>query len=69
MSLATVNKEDNSFDTSVLVGKSIMKLAREGRESRIQVYLKMLLEENAFEKPEKALAITDMFISPFNRKC
>lgn len=52
-----------TINTSVLVGKTIMKLAREGHENRLKVYLHMLISSNAMEKPEKALAITDMFIS------
>ncbi len=52
--------------SSKLVGKSIMKLAREGHESRLRVYLKMLLDVNAFDTPEKVIAITDMFVSGIN---
>ena len=51
------------INTSVLVGKTIMKLAREGHENRLKVYLHMLISSNAMETPEKAVAITDMFVS------
>ncbi len=54
------------IDSRKLVGRSIMKLAQEGHESRLKVYLKMLLDANAFDTPEKVIAITDMFVSGLN---
>ncbi|HPB84022.1 MAG TPA: hypothetical protein PK200_18460 [Spirochaetota bacterium] len=53
----------NNINTSILVGKTIMKLAREGHDNRIKVYLHMLISSDAMEQPERALAITDMFVS------
>lgn len=58
-----LREAQKNINTSILVGKTIMKLAREGHENRLKVYLDMLISSNAMEKPEQALAITDMFVS------